>query len=61
MAQKGAAASIQVELVKDRETKNTVRYAEEGEDTILGIVYIPKTTLAEIGTPDRISITIEAA
>jgi hypothetical protein len=52
---------VTVQFDKERETKNTVRYAEAGEEGRLGTIYVPKSTLAEIGEPDTIRVTIEAA
>lgn len=44
--------SISVLLTEDKVTKRTVRFAEdikEGEDKILGQIYVPKDTLDKIG------------
>jgi hypothetical protein len=52
--------SITIQLEKERETKNTVRYAEASEEPKLGTLYVPKATLAEIGDPKSIRVTVEA-
>lgn len=50
---------------KEKETKNTVRFAEktaEGDAPKVGTLYVPRYTLASIGYKDGdvIRITIEA-
>lgn len=42
----------------ERETKNTVRYAEDGKDPAVGTLYVSKTALATIGTPDHLVVTV---
>jgi hypothetical protein len=39
----------------EKETKNAVRFQTEW-----GVVYIPKSQLEKIGSPDRIKITVES-
>lgn len=56
-------ASIIIPMDKERDTKNTVRFAESvtgGEDAKLETLYVPKTTLDLLGNPDQIVVTIEA-
>jgi hypothetical protein len=50
-----------VVLEREKETKATIRYQEidGGED--LRMVYVPKPTLAQLGNPDRLEITLAAA
>jgi hypothetical protein len=51
-------------FTRERETKNTIRYAEDvaGEERpIVGNLYVLKSTVAELGDPERIRVTIEAA
>jgi hypothetical protein len=52
---------MQVELVREKETKGTFRYAEESEHPLIGMVYIPKSTLDQLGNPERLKVTLEAA
>lgn len=56
--------SITVELVREKETKRTVRYTEQGDDPQIGTLYVPKGTLEAMGPgqwPERISLTIASA
>lgn len=57
------AKTISVSMNRERDTKNTVRFAEEGEreDQQLGTIYLPKRTLADLGNPKSVTVTIEAA
>jgi hypothetical protein len=48
-----------VTLVRDKLTKNTVRYTEEGGG--LQMIYIPKEIIAGLGDPPHITLTIAAA
>ena len=45
----------------EKETKNTIRYAEvaEGQPPIIGTIYIQKWALE--GTPKQINVTVESA
>ena len=52
-----------VEFKVERETKNTIRFAEEvapGNDPKIGVIYIPKGTLAEVKwvDGDRIGLSL---
>ncbi|MSQ22498.1 MAG: hypothetical protein EXR53_04220 [Dehalococcoidia bacterium] len=43
----------------ERETKNTIRYQEETEShPLIGILYIHKATVALLGNPQRIKVTL---
>tara|TARA_Y100000310_G_scaffold85741_1_gene82552 strand:+ start:205 stop:381 length:177 start_codon:yes stop_codon:yes gene_type:complete len=42
---------------KEKETKNTVRYQEQGESTVIGPLYIQKSALGA-GIPPEITVTI---
>ncbi len=55
--------SIVITLGQERDTKNTIRYAEEEGDrgTVVGTLYIQKWAAAQLGKPAKIRITIEAA
>ena len=55
------ANEIIVELVKEKETKNTVRFQEQDQlNPILGVIYVPKVTLQKLGNPEVIKVTISA-
>lgn len=48
-------------LVQDKETKRTMRFNEEADENgavIVGTLYVPKTTLASIGNPTTIQVTL---
>jgi len=56
--------AITARLVREKETKNTVRFTEVPDaDTglVLGSLYVPKTTLARLGDPDELTITLGQA
>jgi hypothetical protein len=57
------ADEITVQLVRERETKNTVRYAEvEGEDAqVLGVLYVQKHAVRRLGSPERVEVRIRKA
>jgi hypothetical protein len=63
MANAVAAKAVEVTLNAERETKNTVRFAEQGdpEDHAVGTIYVPKATLDRIGNPTSIRVSIEPA
>lgn len=48
---------VTLELVYDRPTKRTVRFYNED----FGTVYVPNAVYQELGHPERLTITIEAA
>lgn len=54
--------SFRRELIFDleRETKNTVRYAESGDASVIGTLYIRKLVLP-IPYPQRLRVVVEAA
>lgn len=49
---------IEVMLVQEKETKNKIRFEEQGSSHI-GTLYVPKVTLQQIGNPQFIKVTIE--
>jgi len=52
---------VTVTLRMDKETENTIRYPEAkrpGKPVIVGTLYVPKTTLLQMGTPDAITVTV---
>jgi hypothetical protein len=58
-----ATATTTVNFTVERETKNKVRFAEDGkpESHHIGTLYVSKATMAKMGNPESISVTIKAA
>lgn len=54
---------VTVVLDREKATKNTVRYAERNGDepTRIGTLYLQKATVAALGDPQAITITVDAA
>ena len=52
---------MEVILERNKETKNTIRFQGETEDTQYLNIYLPKDEVAEMGNPDRLKLTIEPA
>lgn len=53
-----------VKLNLEKDTKNTVRFAEEHAETehpVLRTLYISKPEHAKLGSPSSITVTIEAS
>ncbi len=46
-----------VTFTKNKETKNTVRYQENGSDIIIGPLYIQKTFLGS-PIPETVTVTV---
>lgn len=48
---------------KEKETKNTIRFAEDvdNEAPIVGTIYVQKYALNRLSNPSKIKVTIEAA
>ena len=51
---------MEIVLTKDKETPGTWRYKEDKEDHPMTI-YLTKEQVKELGNPDSIKVTIEAA
>ena len=51
---------MEIVLVKEKETPGTWRFKEEKEDHPLTI-YLTKEQVKELGNPESIKVTIEAA
>ena len=47
-------------LVKDKETKNTIRFAEKVEDNNAKNLYLLKSEVQALGNPTSIKVTVEA-
>lgn len=52
---------MKITFTKGNETKNKVRYEEEGDEVAVGTLYVGKDHVKEMGDPDRIEVSIEAA
>lgn len=50
-----------IEFEVERETKNTVRFQElEGDGpAAIGVLYVQKSAVKQLGSPKRIRVTIE--
>ncbi len=51
---------ITTTLVREKVCKNSIRYEEKGDNKYIGKVYIKKSTLEELGNPQKITLTLEA-
>jgi hypothetical protein len=56
-------SAIVVVMEFDRETKRTRRYIETAEEPLIGTLYVPKSTLEQLGEPEpeKLSVTIALA
>jgi len=54
-------AEIRIEMTRVKETKNMIRFGTDDEGAAAGDVYIAKTAIAELGDPQSIVISIQAA
>lgn len=50
---------MKVKFEKEKETKRTIRFKEIGENPIIGMIYIPKQTLQDIGYKDGDTIVVD--
>jgi hypothetical protein len=51
---------LELTFTQDKETKGTFRYAEDGDEPIIGSVYIRKPAAEKLGNPTAIKVTVEA-
>lgn len=53
---------MDITLKRERETKNKVRFLEPGEphEHRVGTLYVPKKTLAALGNPPALTLTLTA-
>ena len=55
---------ITIQLRKERETKNTIRFEEmeneEGNPPLIGTLYVQKWALKRLGDPDVLTLHLEA-
>ena len=54
---------LDLSFQRERETKNTVRYEEQVTDAppVVGTLYLQKYALNQLGNPDCLRVTIDAA
>lgn len=52
---------VTVDLIREKETKNKVRFVEASGEDKLGTIYVPKATHAKLGNPDRLTMSIAPA
>jgi len=49
-------------MVRDKDTKNTVRYAEVANGTpAIGTIYLPKHSIEALGNPETVVVTVSVA
>jgi hypothetical protein len=56
--------TVTVTLIQDKETENTIRFQEPkspSKPALIGTLYVPKTTIADLGNPSSITVTVAAA
>jgi hypothetical protein len=52
--------TVTVLLEREKETKNKVRFAEVGDRGLFGTLYVPKSTLTELGDPAQLEVSVQA-
>ena len=57
-ASKAVEKTLEFEL--ERETKNTVRFSELGDDPVVGTLYVKKSAVAEMGNPESMEVVLRA-
>lgn len=53
---------LTVQFKREKETPGTVRFAEvvqDGDDKLVGVLYIQKATAAKLGQPEALTVTLE--
>lgn len=48
-------------MYEEKQTKNTVRFTEDSETPKLGTIYVPKTTLQELGYKSGMALHVAMA
>jgi len=56
-----AAKNVTIKFKKEKETKGTFRYTEEGDETKVGSLYLKKAAATELGNPESLTVVITAA
>ena len=58
-------ADITIQLKRERETKNTIRFEEteneEGNPPLIGTLYVQKWALKRLGDPETLTLTLKPA
>jgi hypothetical protein len=52
--------AVTLTFTKDKETKGTFRYAEDGDEPVVGTVYVRKAAAEKLGNPEKITVSIQA-
>jgi hypothetical protein len=54
------AEQVALTFCRERETANTVRFAELAEDgeAVVGKLYVRKAAFAQLGSPERLTVTL---
>lgn len=55
------ADTIAVTFVYVRDTKNKVRFNEEGSQNLIGALYLSKSHYEKLGKPEKLSVSVAAA
>lgn len=58
MATRAQAQEVTVTLTKNRETKNTYRFDDPNEDSVIPSLYVKKSAFPN-GQPDSITVTVK--
>lgn len=56
-----ATEPIVLTFTQERETKTTWRYAEDGDEPVVGTLYVKKSAAAKMGNPEALTVTITPA
>jgi hypothetical protein len=61
---KAKTQTLELEFSKDKETKNTIRFQEDVEEDatpVVGMVYLKKQAVKDLGDPENLLLTIAPA
>jgi hypothetical protein len=53
--------SLSISFTKEKETKGTFRYAEDGDDPAIGKLYLKKDAAEKLGNPEDLTVTVTPA
>lgn len=56
--------NVKIKFVREKETKNTVRFQEvvdEDGNPVVGMLYVQKSALKELDSPEELVVQIEKA
>ena len=57
-------AEVKIRFEREKDTKNTVRFAEaaaDGDPLVVGTLYVQKFVVKELGQPEAVEVTIRPA